>query len=361
MKKKLNKKLRKLNSVFRKRRLATKDLISPPSDDSGLPRITNETVAANREEVLSSARKYIYPLQHSKHKIVIISISLFVTAFIVFFSYCTLALYRFKSTSGFLYGVTQVVPFPIAKAGSDFVSYENYLFELRHYMHYYQTRQQVDFGSAAGKQQLAAYKQQALAQVINDAYVKRLAKLHKVSISGKELDDQIALVRNQNRLGANEKVFEDVLRENFGWTINDFKRSLKQEMLAQKVVAVLDTGAQDNAKTALAQLQQGADFAKVAAQYSNDASSKANGGNYGFLIDQANRDIPPQVTAALFALRPGQISGIINTGFYLEIVKNINLQGSQINAAHIAFTLQNISTYTKPFSAQHKAHTYIKV
>ena len=32
----------------------------------GIPRITNETVAEHREEVLSSARKYIYPLQHSR-------------------------------------------------------------------------------------------------------------------------------------------------------------------------------------------------------------------------------------------------------------------------------------------------------
>ena len=58
----------------------------------GVPRITNETVAAHREEVLGSARKYIYPLQHSKHKIVLISTALFITAFIAFFTYTMLAL-----------------------------------------------------------------------------------------------------------------------------------------------------------------------------------------------------------------------------------------------------------------------------
>jgi len=357
----MKKNLKKLANIFPKRRSTSQDLITESTDENGLPRITNETVAANREEVLSSARKYIYPLQHSKHKIVIISIALFVTAFIVFFSYCTLALYRFKSASGFLYGVTQVVPFPVAKAGSDYVSYENYLFELRHYVHYYQAQQQVNFNSTAGKQQLAAYKQQALAQVISDAYVKQLAKEHKISVSSQELNNEITLVRNQNRLGANEKVFEDVLKENFGWTLNDFKRSLKQEMLAQKVAATLDTTTQARAKAALVQLQQGVDFGTVAAQYSDDAATKGNGGNYGFLIDQTNRDIPPQITSALFALQPGQTSGIINTGFTLEIVKNINLQGSQVNAAHIVFTLQNVNTYITPYQAKHKSHAYIKV
>src|SRR5882757_6632789 len=74
-----------------------------------LPRITNETVAEHREEVLSSARKYIYPLSHSKHRVVVVTAGLLVTAIIVFFAYCGLALYKFQTTSTFVYGVTQVI------------------------------------------------------------------------------------------------------------------------------------------------------------------------------------------------------------------------------------------------------------
>src|SRR5665213_2865120 len=74
-----------------------------------LPRITNDTVAEHREEVLSGARKYIYPLQHSKHHIVLISSSLFAAVVIAFLAYCGLALYKFQTNSGFLYGVTQVI------------------------------------------------------------------------------------------------------------------------------------------------------------------------------------------------------------------------------------------------------------
>src|SRR5580692_3168737 len=35
--------------------------------------ITNETIAEHRESVLSGARKYIYPLQHSKRRILVVS------------------------------------------------------------------------------------------------------------------------------------------------------------------------------------------------------------------------------------------------------------------------------------------------
>jgi len=51
-----------------------------------LPRITNDTIAAHREEVIGSARKYIYPLKHSLHRAVTISISIFLVFIILFFS-----------------------------------------------------------------------------------------------------------------------------------------------------------------------------------------------------------------------------------------------------------------------------------
>src|SRR5665811_1912030 len=52
-----------------------------------VPYITNETVAEHREQVLKGARKYIYPLQHSKHRIVVISTSIFVSMVVAFMAY----------------------------------------------------------------------------------------------------------------------------------------------------------------------------------------------------------------------------------------------------------------------------------
>ncbi|MGZ6004585.1 MAG: peptidylprolyl isomerase [Candidatus Saccharimonadales bacterium] len=335
--------------------------VAPLIDDESVPRITNETVAEHREKVLGSARKYIYPLQHSKHKIVLISTGLFIAALISFFTYCTLSLYRFKSTSGFLYGVTRVIPFPIAKAGPDFVAYENYLFELRHYIHYYQTQQKVNFNDTLGKQQLANYQTVALQKVIDDAYIKELAAKNHVSVSDSELNNEIDLVRSQNRLGANEKGFEDILKDNFGWTINDFKRSLRQEMLGQKLVAALDKSTSDRAQQALNEINGGAIFGDVAKKYSDDGNSKGKGGDYGFLVDKTNRDISAQVTQTLFELKPGQTSGIINTGLTLEIVKNLGLQNGKIHAAHIVFTLKDINVYLNPIKDKQKTRLFVRL
>jgi parvulin-like peptidyl-prolyl isomerase len=327
--------------------------------ETGPLKITNETVAAHREEILGSARKYIYPLRHSKHRMVVISISVFSVAIVVFFTYCVVSLYKLRSDSTFLYHVTQVVPFPIARTGSDFIAYENYLFEINHYTHYYQTQQKLDFKSTEGKQQLAEFKKRALEKVIDDAYVKKLAKEKGITVSDREVDNAIAVVRSQNRLGSSDKEFESVLKEFWNWSVQDFRRSLKSQLLEQKVVSALDTDTHSRAEAAYAQLQAGKDFSELAKAASEDTSTKANGGDFGFQIDQTNRDVSPQTVDALFKLQPGQYSGIIDVGYGLEIVKNIDQADGKVHAAHIIFNFKDINTYLNDIKDKQKTRAYV--
>lgn len=323
-----------------------------------IPRITNETVAEHREEVLGSARKFIYPLRHSLRKIVSISAIIFVALAVAFIVYCILALYRFGSTSTFIYRVTQVIPFPVARAGSDFVSYENYLFELRHYIHYYQTQLNVDFANEE-KEQLETFRKTALQNVVNDAYIRQLAKQHKISVSDAELDTQIALLRNQNRLGSSNQVFEDVLKEFWNWSINDFKRELRQQILAQKVVSALDTDTHNRAQNVLNSLANGGDFAALAKQSSEDPSTKDIGGDYGFTIERTNRDLSPQVIDALFKLEAGQTSGIVETPLGLEILRVREKDANGLRASHIYLAFKGIETYVHPLKEQKRARNFI--
>lgn len=341
------------------KKLARK-LRKKPEEPNSPGRITNDNIAEHREEVLKGARKYIYPLQHSKHRLVVISITLFIIAVVAFFTYCVLSLYQIKSTSNFLYKVTKVVPFPIARIGSSFVAYEDYLFEVEHYTHYYETQQKLDLNSDAGKQQLADFKKRALDKVINDAYIQKLAEQNGVSVSNQELEDQIRIVKNQNRLGGNEKEFEAVLKDYWGWSMSDFKRSLRSQLLTQKVISHLDTDTHDRANVALAQLKQGKDFSQLAKEISEDPATKEAGGEYGFLIDQNNRDISPKTVEALYKLKPGQYSEVVDTGYGLEIVKNIEVKGNQIRAAHIFFGYKEIDQYINDLKDKQPTRTYIK-
>ena len=302
-------------------------------------------------------------MQHSKHRIVVITSIIILFTVLTFLVYCAAALYRLYHYNTFLYRVTQVVPFPIARTGGTYINYENYLFELRHYIHYYQNKQQDKFG---GQQQIITFRKQALDDVINNAYVKILADKNKVKVSNKEIDNQIAAVRNQNRLGSNDKVFADVLRDYWGWSINDFRRSLKEQMLATKVAAKLDTETDTKARAVLAQLLGGADFNQQAKDNSN-AADAPGGGDYGFGISKTNPNVPPEVIDQLFKLKPGQVSEVIlatrtdvsrpNT---LEIVRVNASDGTTVTAQHISFNLKDISAYIDELKKQQPVKTYVK-
>jgi parvulin-like peptidyl-prolyl isomerase len=360
----------KLNRLRRAKQIVPEvlDPRSKPAEPPSLedvPKITNETIAEHREQVLKGARKFIYPLAHSKRTIIIVTVSVIITAIIGLLAYCSLGLYRYYQYNTFIYRVTQVVPFPIAKAGKQYVSYENYLFELRHYVHYYQSQQEQNF-SGTGRQQLIQFRKQALDNVINQAYIKKLASKQHVSVSGKEVDMRLAEVRAQNRLGGNDKVFEDVLRSYWGWSINDFKRSLAQQILTEKVAAALDTAAQQKAASVVQQAKSGADFTALAKQYSDDPTAKDNGGDYGFAIAKTNPNVPPEVVNVLFGLKAGQVSDEIlaspvlaSQGASLQIVKLTAISGNTVTAQHIVINLKDISGAVKALEKQQPPHPYV--
>jgi hypothetical protein len=352
----------KLRSVIppvpkRFKRVKSEDRIQEAFEN--IPRITNETVAEHREDVLKGARKYKYPLQHSKHRIVIISTGLLVVAVVGFFAYSALALYKFQSTSSFMYRITQVLPFPIARAGGHFVAYENYLFEMRRYEHYYQTQQQVDFSSKSGKDQLATYKPRAMDEVLQAAYVKQLAAKNHVSISSGDVTNELDALQAQNQSSNQE--LADVTSKFFGWTLDDLKREVSQELLAQKVSAKLDTATQSRAAGVLTQLQSGADFGSMVAAHS-DAADKVNAGQYSDMtISLASTDVPAAVVRELQQMQVGQVSSVIEAGNTLEIVKLLSLNGGKIQAAHISFTLTPVSKYVAQYEKTHPKHVYIRV
>lgn len=327
-----------------------------------VPRITNETVSEHRETILKGGRKYKYPLEHSKRRIVIISTTLLGLGAIAFVTYTLLSLYKWQTTSSFMHRITQVAPLPIAKTDDRWVSYEDYLFELRRYMHYYETQQKVDFASASGKLQLDMYKPKAMEQVVNAAYVKELAEEKGVRVSDRDVDDALLLLKSQNQLGSSDEELSSVAERFFGWSLSDLRRQLRQEILAQKLAASLDTDAADEAKNVLDQIRSGADFAALAAQASDDASTEANGGQYNDqAITMSSQEVPPKVVAVLGTLKVGETSEVITTNQAFEIVKLLSNEDGKYKAAHIQIRFKDIKTYVDPLKKADPPRYFVQV
>ena len=86
-----------------------------------------EKVAERREEVLATGRKFKYPLQWTKHRIVINTILISVVVIAVIIMAIWLALYRLNMTDDLLFRITKVVPLPVATVDSEEVRFSDYL------------------------------------------------------------------------------------------------------------------------------------------------------------------------------------------------------------------------------------------
>lgn len=328
-------------------------------NNDAIPRITNDTVSKHREEVISGAKKYIYPLQHSRHRIVIISVSLLVALLIGFSTYVLLSLYKFQSTSAFTYQITKVVPLPFAKVGGSFISYEEYLFDIRHVIHYFENQIEVDFESEQGKTQLQEEKKKIRDIIINNAYAVKIAREKDIAVTDEEVSAQIENLKKLGLFGNQQEVFEEVLRANYDWSVDDFRRSIKQQLLNAKVVQALDPAVRQEADRVLAEIQAGKDFSAAAKESSDDIGTKESGGNLGVVDD--NKAYLPQEYEALTKLQPGEVSGVIVLDNGLAIVKHLGLEGGKIKAAHIVFKYKDLAEYLNDYKAKEPATVYIKL
>lgn len=76
--------------------------------------------------------------------------------------------------------------------------------------------------------------------------------------------------------------------------------------------------ARKKAQLLLDRVRKGEDFAKLAKENSDDPGSKDNGGEYDFF----GRDkMVPEFEKAAFALKPGEVSGLVETQFGFHIIK----------------------------------------
>jgi SurA N-terminal domain/PPIC-type PPIASE domain len=326
-----------------------------------VPKITNETVAHHREQVLTGGRKLTYPIIHSRHRIVLISTLIVFIALIVFSVVTIAQFYRIKSTSDFTYQTSKIVPLPIAKVGPSFVSYESYLFQLKRYIHYYENVEKIDFTDARYAPQLEDRKKKILEEVVDQGYVKKIAADNALSVSEQEIDDRLALLKDQNRLGNSDKVFEDTLRDYYGWSIQDFRRSIRGDILTSKVHAHIDTAAQTTLTGIKSGLAAGTDFGALAATYSADDQTKATGGEIVGVLSPTDKSISSERLSALSRLKPGEVSEPINVGYGYEIIKKIEDKDSGYRAAHIIVAFKPLSELLNDEKAKTKATVYIKI
>jgi len=331
-------KRKSITSKLKKPNLKLKKADRESVDDTAAPRITSDTVAEHREEVLSGARRFIYPLQHGRKRVVIVSTLIVAAVVVGSVVLSSLLLYRYQSTSNFAYKVSQVVPFPISKIDDEYVSYEDYLFELSYSFFYYQNYDQegVDIDSSEGDQLTRELKIQALEKIKLDAIARKLADENDIVISEEQITKQIDTLRNQGGIGDSDQALEEILRSSYNWGISDLRRTIRLQLIRQSLPRVLDTETVKSAEAAQKELNDGAKFAAIAEKYSDDQLTKEADGVIG-KISRTDAALPAEFIDAAFALDEGEISGIVESRFGLHIMRVNKIEGDEREVAHVLF------------------------
>ena len=269
-------------------------------------RITNDTISEHREKILASGKKFKYPLQYSKHRILVNAIIIVIVAFIALGVWLWVMLYRRQETGDFYYSMTKVLPLSVAEVDGQSVPYSDYLRRIRASIFYYETQEGRSFNSADDQRELNSKKRKELDVVERTAYATKIAKENNISISDAEVDELIIAQRKQSN--SDESTFERMLATYNDWTLDDYKAELKNQLLERRVAFSIDLSAKNKANDVVERLKKGEDFAEVAKKVSDDPVT-AEGG--GARVARSDESDDAGLATAARKLNEGGVSGVI--------------------------------------------------
>lgn len=324
-------------------------------------RITSDTLAEHREKVLAGGRKFKYPVQYARHKLVLNAIIISVGALILLLGAGWYALYQAQNTSEFMYHVTRVIPVPVAVVDGEPVRYSDYLMKYRSAQHYLVEKEQVDVTTNDGKQQLAFIKGQAMEDAIADAYAAKLARSLNISVSDADFEAFLKQQRQSSDGEVSEATYNSVIKDYYDWSPAEYREAMKSKLLRQKVSYAVDDAAQALAKRIETKIGDGTtDLSAIATEINTGASGAVTYWAESW-VPKTNQD--GGLAAAAAKLQKGQISTAVKTsvgdGYYY--VKLVDSNASQVQYAYIHVPLKAFEEQLKSIEKDGKVTKHIVV
>lgn len=324
-------------------------------------RITNETVAEHRERILAGGRRFKYPMQYARHRLVFNTILVTIIALIILIAVGWWQLYSVQNTNTFFYRVTRVLPLPVASVDGEMVRYGDYLMYYNSSAHYLQQSEQINLQSEDGRRQLDWIKRKSMDNVVADAFAAKLAKELNIAVDNKRIDQVIDEDRNTANGRISQETYDASALDVLGWSADEYRQDAKSKLIRQDVSYAIDETAEQQQEAAASLLKQpDADLEKIAEQLGGKDDAKAAAGMSG-LVPRSNRD--GGLSRAASKLEKGQISSVIKTttgdGYYF--VKVIDKTDTQVSYAYLKIPLTAFSERLAALKRDGKVHEYISI
>lgn len=324
-------------------------------------RITNETVAEHRERILAGGRKFKYPIQYARHKLVINALLVVFGALILFLAIGWWQLYPMQNSSAFMYRLTRIIPVPVAEVNGEQVPYRDYLVQYRGSEYYLDKYGEIKLNSNDGKTQLNYIKRQSLDRAEQVAYARQIARRLNISVSDREVSAFIDQERNTADGRVSQETYDAAIQRLYDQSAEDYRLSVANGMLKNKIAFAVDSDATAAVKAAepLVKSTNG-DFAKVASDVSvknvkitaGQSGMVGNTGKYGGLR-----------VSEVAKLDKGTVSGALKSstddGYYF--VKVVDKTDTQVNFTFLHIPLAKFSQDFAALRPAGKIHEYISV
>jgi hypothetical protein len=344
--------MKKLLSKFRKK------------DTEVSSRITNETVAEHRERILAGGRRFKYPIQYARHRLVINAIVISIAAIILLGVVGWWQLYHAQNTSTFVYNVTRVIPLPVASVDGQPVLYSDYLMRYRSAIHNLQQQGQINLNSDDGKRQVAYHKEESMQAAIKGAYGTKLARELNLTVTDEELDAYLKSQRQSSDGEISQRTYDASILDILGWSPDEYRHVLRGELLRQKVAFSIDTTALKQSESVAAQLKSSpSSFQAIV-----EAVNKADGSSllYGApgLVPKTNQD--GGLAEAASKLQKGEISSVIksttiSSGDAYYFVRLLDSNTTQVSYEYILIPLNEFTNRIDGLQKANKVNQYISI
>lgn len=329
-------------------------------------RITNETVAEHREQIIAGGRKFKYPHQYERHKVVFNVIIISVITTVLLAAIMWWQLYPAQNTSTFFYRVTRILPVPVASVDGTMVRYSDYLMSFSGSRHYLEQSERLNLDSDDGKRQVEFIKRQALDGAIADAYAAKIANEKGIAVSDKQIDEVISASLETVSGRISQDIYDDSTLSTLGYTSDEYRQIIRRALIRQEVAYAIDDKANSakSAAEAVFKAKPDATLEDVVREL-QDKKYGVQLGSTGSFVPKTNHD--GGVTQRAAKLKAGETSGFFRSsdgsfernGYY--IVQVVDVNDKQVKYNYIRIPLTTFGDRLKSLAKNNKIEEYIDV
>lgn len=345
---------------FKEKRKSLKKKILKKSNtqETQVAKITNTTLEEQRKEILNKGKKFKYPVQYSKNRLVGNALIIALVILITGSGLLWYQLYQAQNTGEFIYRFTTVIPFPVANVDGENALYRDYLMEYRANMQIANAKKD-EIESANNVKALSVLnKNKAMKNAIANAYAQKKAREMGISVSEKEIDEAFDAQRKTQNTELTESALYKIAADNYGLSPSEYRRMfIELPLLRRKVTAEIDKNAAKTRDEVVKYLNDNSnDFSKAAEHFGDKIEYNKPGKVRKTNIDGGRSKVASQ-------LNVGEVSKpfISNAGDGYYIVKLIEKSDNEISYESIKIKFTEFNSQLEKLEKEGKVKKYIKV